>query len=570
MKTNYTNETNTLLLVSLLKSHGIKWVIASPGATNVSFVASVQNDSYFKVISAVDERSAAFMACGLVEETGESVVLSCTGATASRNYIPGLTEAYYRHLPILAITSTLNTGRIGYYVPQLLDRSVQYTDMVKLSIQFPSIHSQEDLQIGEVSANKAILELKHRLPGPVHINLATEYSYDFSVKTLREYRVIKRITLEDNFPIIPNGKIGIFIGAHLLMTESETKAIDTFCKKHNGIVLCDQTSNYRGRYRVLANLANAQEINISSKNFDLIIHIGYVSGAYISFTTNEVWRVNPDGELRDLFGKLKYVFEMNEIDFFGHYSFGKDMDDSLITRCKSEREELVMKIGDLPFSNIWIAKETAARLPEHAVLHLGILNSLRAWNFFETPATVACYSNTGGFGIDGCMSSIIGAALVALQKQFYLVLGDLAFFYDLNSLCNPIPNNIHILIINNGLGVEFKNYNHRVALFGDDADDYMAACGHNGKKSSSLIKNYAVNLGIEYYSAQGKAEYTVVRDKWMTVDGKPSILEVFTEPSDESRALEMMNSLIIDYKNMLIQRLKKSKLAQTVLKVTRR
>lgn len=428
MMTNYTDETNTLLLVSLMKSHGIRWVIASPGATNVSFVASVQNDSYFKVVSVIDERSAAFMACGLAEETGEPVVLSCTGATASRNYIPGLTEAFYRHLPILAITSTLNTGRIGYYVPQLLDRSVQYTDMVKLSVQLPSIHSREELLIGEVTANKAILELRHRLPGPVHINLATEYSYDFSVKTLREYRVIKRITLEDSFPTIPNGKIGVFVGAHLLMTENETIAIDTFCKKHNAIVLCDQTSNYRGRYRVLANLANEQKTNISSKNFDLIIHIGYVSGAYISFNANEVWRVNPDGELRDLYGKLKYVFEMNEIDFFKHYSFGEDLDDSLIVRCNCEREKLVTKIGNMPFSNIWIAKKTAARLPDQAVLHLGILNSLRAWNFFETPATVACYSNTGGFGIDGCMSSIIGAAIAAPQKQFYLVLGGSGFF----------------------------------------------------------------------------------------------------------------------------------------------
>lgn len=109
-----------------------------------------------------------------------------------------------------------------------------------------------------------------------------------------------------------------------------------------------------------------------------------------------------------------------------------------------------------------------------------------------------------------------------------------------------------------------------MALFGDDADDYMAACGHNGHKSTSLIKNYAANLSIEYYSAQGKEEYMAVRDKWMTEDGKPSILEVFTEPSDESKALEMMNSLIIDYKNMLIQRLKKFKLAQVALKAIRK
>ena len=85
----YTDEINTLILVSLLKEHSIKKIIASPGTTNISFVGSVQIDPYFEVYSAVDERSASFMACGLAEESGEPVVLTCTGATASRNYIPG-------------------------------------------------------------------------------------------------------------------------------------------------------------------------------------------------------------------------------------------------------------------------------------------------------------------------------------------------------------------------------------------------------------------------------------------------------------------------------------------------
>lgn len=85
----------------------------------------------FEVYSAVDERAAAFMACGLAEESEEPVVLSCTGATASRNYIPGLTEAYYRHLPVLAITSTQHTGRIGHYYAQVIDRSVTFPDVVK-------------------------------------------------------------------------------------------------------------------------------------------------------------------------------------------------------------------------------------------------------------------------------------------------------------------------------------------------------------------------------------------------------------------------------------------------------
>ena len=109
----YSSERSVQLLISLLKQHGIKKIVASPGTTNLSFVASLQQDEWFEVYSSVDERSAAYLACGMAEESGEPVVLSCTGATASRNYIPGLTEAYYRKLPVLAVTSTQDISRIG-------------------------------------------------------------------------------------------------------------------------------------------------------------------------------------------------------------------------------------------------------------------------------------------------------------------------------------------------------------------------------------------------------------------------------------------------------------------------
>ena len=161
----YSDEINTLILVSLLKEHGIKKIIASPGTTNISFVGSVQIDSYFEVYSAVDERSAAFMACGLAEESGEPVVLTCTGATASRNYIPGLTEAYYRHLPVLAVTSTQHTGRIGNYVAQVIDRSSLFNDMVKMSVELAIAHSEEDKQNVITRVNEILLELTHKQSG---------------------------------------------------------------------------------------------------------------------------------------------------------------------------------------------------------------------------------------------------------------------------------------------------------------------------------------------------------------------------------------------------------------------
>ena len=95
MSKKYTNEKNIQMLIYLLKVNDIKKIIVNPGTMNMSFVASVQNDDFFEMYSCVDERSACYMACGLAAESGDPVVLTCTGATASRNYMPGLTEAFY-------------------------------------------------------------------------------------------------------------------------------------------------------------------------------------------------------------------------------------------------------------------------------------------------------------------------------------------------------------------------------------------------------------------------------------------------------------------------------------------
>ena len=50
----YTDERNAQMLLYLMKQYGIKKVIASPGATNVNVVSSMQQDSYFQMYSCVD------------------------------------------------------------------------------------------------------------------------------------------------------------------------------------------------------------------------------------------------------------------------------------------------------------------------------------------------------------------------------------------------------------------------------------------------------------------------------------------------------------------------------------
>lgn len=573
MKIRYTNEKNTLVLISLLKEHGIKNVIVSPGTTNVSFVASIQQDSFFNLYSAFDERSAAFMAMGLSEELREPVVLSCTGATASRNYIPGLTEAYYKNIPIIAVTSTQHLGRVGNNVAQVLDRSTPYKDLVKKSVSVSTVHSLEDEWSCVLKISEIILEAKSKRPGPVHINLVTNYSNDFSVRKLPKYRkieIVEDFNSSDNAPKMTFGNIGIFIGAHNAFDDKTLKAIDLFCEKNNAIVLCDHTSNYNGRYKVLGSLINNQDYPFSSKSFDLLIHIGSISGEYMFLSAQNVWRVNEDGLIRDLFGKLKVVFKMSEYQFFCHYSNGEHGTNSFINECLANRKKLLEKIPALPFSNVYIAKYTAPLIPKNSIVHFGILNSLRSWNYFELDETVVCHSNTGGFGIDGCLSSMIGSALCNPSKNVFGILGDLSFFYDINSLISNCPPNLHIMVINNGIGTEFKNYNHRCFSFGNYANKYMAAEGHNGFKSESLIRDFCSCKNFSYLSLKDGDDIQSIIGQWINSKNKLIILEVFTDYYSESNAIKIMNTLIANPKGKIKRIIKNSFLGKVLLKIIRR
>lgn len=562
-KGKYSSERNVQMLIYLLKQHHIRKVIASPGTTNINFVASVQFDDYFQVYSCVDERSAAYMACGMAEESGEPVVLTCTGATASRNYVPGLTEAFYRKIPVLAVTATQHLGRIGQNMQQVLDRSEQMKDLVNYSMQLQTIHTAEDEWAAGVRINEALLELRHNGGGPVHINLETQYSQDFAEKELKPVKVIRRYCPGDEMPDLPEGRVGIFVGNHSKWSDSLTQAVDTFCEKYNAVVYTDHTSNYKGKYDVLSPLMASQDLcAFDEASVDLLIDMGNVTGASIEIRSNVVWRVNPDGVIRDTYRKLTKIFQMEEEAFFNYYDKveGKTRGTGCLERCQAVQQQLYSKIGELPFSNAWIAQQTASKLPTGSIIHFGILNSLRTWNFFEIPKTVLGYSNTGGFGIDGDVSSLIGASLVQPQVLHFGIVGDLAFFYDMNSLGNRhVGNNIRLMLVNNGRGTEFRNYNHPAERFGKDADAFMAAAGHFGRKSHELIKHYAEDLGYEYLEADSKESYLKSMARFLTpeVTDRPMLLEVFTNSKDESDAIYMMRHLATSKKSEAKQAVKK-------------
>jgi 2-succinyl-5-enolpyruvyl-6-hydroxy-3-cyclohexene-1-carboxylate synthase len=256
---------------------------------------------------------------------------------------------------------------------------------------------------------------------------------------------------------------------------------------------------------------------------------------------------------------------MSESMFFMHYAQDGVDKHSMIDAYREAFASIYDRIPELPFSNIWVASHLSERLPSNSLFHISASNTRRAWNMFLVSSEVESTSNVGCCGIDGSTSALIGASLARPNKISYLFTGDLAFFYDLNSLGNRhVGSNVRILLINNGIGAEFKLSVHKCYAFGDEANKYMAAGGHFGNKSPHLIKHYAEDLGFEYLTASSKEEFLLNIDRFTNAEitDKPMLFEVFTNHEDERDALDLMSHIDVDVKRAL-----KSKLVGAVRSV---
>lgn len=554
----YSVERGTLILLSLLKKHGIRKIIINPGTQNMSFAISAQQDDFFEVYSCVDERSGAYMACGMADETGEPVIITCTGATASRNYLPAITEAFYRKLPLLAITATKEACFVGNNFSQVIDRSIQISDTYKYSVNISTIKSDNDAWKCNLKVNEALLKLKEGEAGPVHINLETVATSDFSTESLPDERTIKMITYTDPFPKLYGRKIVIFIGNHKQWEENLLEYVDQFCERFDAVVVQDLTGKYLSKYGCYVNLIAEQEnYKANILDVDLCVYLGNVSAMDAIIHPKEVWRISADNEVKDVFRmKTTHLFCMKEIDFFRRYCEETSVEESkgYYLMWQREYKELLEKITELPFSTGYIAQNAVGMLPDNSVVYLGIYNCLRNFNYFGglTKKTVRYYSNTGGFGIDGGCSTLIGMSLSNPKGLYFGFVGDLGFFYDMNSIGNRhIGRNVRIMVINNGTGMEMELYSSGVTISKSDHGHYCSARGHFGEKSRNVVRHFAEDMGFVYLSADNEDGF-IKQLRIFTnpqITEKPILMEVFTDSELENESLKLIRNLKSDRKN---------------------
>jgi 2-succinyl-5-enolpyruvyl-6-hydroxy-3-cyclohexene-1-carboxylate synthase len=130
-------------------------------------------------------------------------------------------------------------------------------------------------------------------------------------------------------------------------------------------------------------------------------------------------------------------------------SLWKEMEDR---ECK--RSEDYLKKAD--FGNLSALVRILEAAPTRTVVHLGNSAAIRYSQLVRTRKDLQYYSNRGISGIDGSLSSAVGAAMVS-ERQHLLILGDLSFVYDSNALWNKdFPENLRIVVLNDGGGGIFR------------------------------------------------------------------------------------------------------------------
>ena len=522
------------LIITILKQKQIKYVVISPGGTNMEFVRAIEGDPFFECYSVVDERSAIYFAIGLYLQTGEIVATSCTSAQATRNYIPGLTEAFYKHVPILAITMSKHQRFTGQEYMQAPNQCSLPNDCVKASYWLPYIADENEYLYARRMVNEAVLKLKDKQFGPVQLCVPW---VDFPIQEKHDdFSIIQQYGYEDEWPAITKDKaILIVIGEHRPFEEKLKTAIEDFANNHNCIIYTNHLSNYHSKNTVEATLElTKMTVEDFERNFkpDILVTIGGQTGDYPLYkllskreiTGIEHWRISESSEVVDTYDKLSRIYLCSEMYFFKKYSQEGKTDNHCFAHNWQELTRNKKIQDNYPLSNVYVASKLSHKIPTNSTIQFSILNSLRVWNCFPINPTVKCYSNVGAFGIDGGLSTLIGQSVVT-DKLAYMVIGDLAFYYDMNSLgIRHIKNNVKIILVNNNGGIEFKlNHNNHTEI-----DRYTAAANH-----FKNARGWAETCGFYYIEIKRKEDLIQNKKYLINHFEKPVLMEVFITDKDD-------------------------------------
>lgn len=486
--------------IKQLSEMGVKYACISPGSRSTPLTYSIAINKKIRHFVNIDERSSAFFALGLAKATNNPVIIVTTSGTATAELYPAIIEAYQQRVPLIICTADRPPELVGTGANQTINQHNLYRNHIRWfrDVGLPNVkeHSLRYLQKVAVKAFKISL-INDR--GPVHINFPFKKPlepFSFNEEVFERIINLKPINHKKNGQQKNSGRDeikkvkriaervigcerGLIIAGPADHNPDLVKKIKTLSSLTKYPVLADGGSHLRfSASKSDKNLISNYHSILGSVKFrdkyaaELIIHFGRTPASsnlldYLAESTAERYQVNEYGDLYDPSRNTRLILNITG-EFFSE-TFIDLLKKEKFTRRKSKwledfktAEGIAWRVvseelnAQIKLTEPKIVTELLKYLPSKSHLFLGNSLPIRDFDCFSgiSSKLFNLYFNRGASGIDGIVSTALGVA--AVKRPVFLLVGDISFLHDLNSLSIAIKNRIPltvILINNNGGGI---------------------------------------------------------------------------------------------------------------------
>ncbi|WP_093302463.1 MULTISPECIES: 2-succinyl-5-enolpyruvyl-6-hydroxy-3-cyclohexene-1-carboxylic-acid synthase [Salegentibacter] len=548
-------------IVALCVAKNINHVVISPGSRNAPLTIGFTHHSDIRPYSIVDERCAAFYALGMAQQLQKPVALVCTSGSALLNYYPAIAEAFYSDIPLVIISADRPIERIdigdGQTIRQknVFENHILYSANLHSELVLDSEATDKKLQQKQfesqkhnerevnLALNKAIEE-----KGPVHINVPFyEPLYDLvenvEVNPIQILPEIKERTYTESqlggyAELWNKAKRKMVIVGVAQPNIVEQQYLEKLAKDDSVIVLTETTSNlnhpeFFTRIDTLIGPIekdeNREELFKTLQPEILLTFGGMIVSKKIkaflrNYQPQQHWHIDPKKAYNTFFCLNKH-FETTVNSFFTHFFPLTEKSESdygkFWKEVKSRRQVRHQEyMNEIVYSDLKAMQKIIPSVPENYIVHLGNSSTIRYAQLFKWKESLRIFCNRGTSGIDGSISTAVGAACLKREPTLMIV-GDLSFFYDSNALWNNyIPKNFRIIILNNNGGGIFRILpgNKHTENF----ETYFETTHQLQAKSLSEM------YGFEYCSAKTSEEINEQLKGFFSDSSQPKILEIFT------------------------------------------
>lgn len=557
-------------IVSLCVAKNIKNVVISPGSRNAPLTIGFSHHPAINAYSIVDERSAAFFALGMAQQLREPVALVCTSGSALLNYYPAVAEAFYSDIPLVVISADRPIERIdigdGQTIRQknVFQNHICYSANLHSEIVLETTSSDKKLQQKQFEAQKhnqreINLALNKALEekGPVHINVPFyEPLYEVTetalVNPLQIFpEIIERIYSEKELQpyadLWSKAQRKIVIVGISQPNVLEQKFLDFLAQDPSVIVFTETTSNLNHPEfftRIDTLIGPIERSKDADEQFkalqpDILLTFGgmIVSKKIKSFLRNyqpfQHWHVDLKKAYNTFFCLNKH-FETSVNSFFTEFlPLLKNTESSYAETWKVVKKKRQLRhdkyVEEIPYSDLKVMQAITPSVPKDYNVQLGNSSTVRYAQLFNWDPSFKLFCNRGTSGIDGSVSTAVGAANVNKEPTL-LICGDLSFIYDSNGLWNNyLPGNFRIIVINNGGGGIF-----RILPGNKNSENFETFFETTHHHNASHI---CAMFGLEYNSAENSEELNQKLENFYEISDKPKLLEILTPRTTNDEVL---------------------------------